>query len=664
MLELAPLTFDEADALMPVRLDEADRRRLYELSAGNPFYLQALARAEPSADDGDDVPRRVLAALAAELDALPATAALVARAAAVAGDQPEVSIIAGTADLPAADVLDALDALAACDLIRPVPRTGQFRFRHPMLRRVAYDTAGAGWRIAAHGRAARLLREQGAPATEQAPHVERSAHRGDLEAVAVLREAAVSGLHFTPAAAAHWLGAALRILPDQASAAPERLRLLTMRAQALSLGGRLQESRDTVHQVLRLVPAGAVDMRADLLITYAGLERQLRRHREATALLSSELANLADHRGRPAVEMILGIVAGHVQGGIPDGRDWPDEAVAAARGLGVRTLLVCALVDRVLAGQTAGEIGRPTTACLDEAADLVDAMPDPELATRLPIAVWLAVAESGQERIPDAVRHADRALEVARRTGQTYVVGGLHLVRGYLCTLVGDLRRATECLDEAREAVALAGTDGPRCAVLALQSSTAARQGDLDRAQMLGKEALRLIGERPDFFSGIALPELASTYLLAGDPQAATDLLAAGPASYVTTPLVRSAWFEILARAAAARGRPEEASGWADMAAVEARSGPTARRDGMAESARAHALLPVDPAVAVQHALAAARLFTAAGDRISSGQARLLAGSALAASGAPEPAHREFALARAQFDLCGARLLSARALRA
>ena len=669
LLELAPLTFAEADDLLPVRSDEAERRRLYDLSAGNPFYLQALVRAKPldsapASEHGDDVPLQVLAALAAELGTLPPAAALVARATAVAGDQPEPGIIAGTADLPLADVLDALDTLAAYDLIRPVPRTGRFQFRHPMVRRVAYDAAGAGWRITAHGRAARTLREQGAPATEQAPHVERSARRGDLEAVAVLREAAGSGLHFTPAAAAHWLGAALRILPDQASTARERLGLLTLRAQALSLGGRLQESRDTVHQVLRLVPAEAAGPRAEMVITCAGLERQLRRHREATALLHGELATLADRGGRPAVEMLLGIAAGHVQGGIPDGRRWADEAVAATRRLGVRTLLVCALVERVLGDQTAGEVGRPTIAALDEAAELVDAMPDPELAGRLPVAVWLAVAESGQERIPDAMRHAERALEVARRTGQTYVVGGLHLLRGYLCTLIGDLRRATECLDEAREAVTLAGTDGPRCAVLALQSSTAARQGDLERALLLGKEALRLIGERPDFFSGIAVPELASTYLLAGDPQAAADLLAPGPASCVTTPLVRAAWWELLARAAAARGRPAEASEWADLAAAEARSSPTVRRDGMAESARAHALLPVDPGAAVHHALAAARLFTTAGDRLSTGQARLLAGSALAATGAPEPARREFDGARALFDFCDARLLSAHASRA
>jgi DNA-binding SARP family transcriptional activator/tetratricopeptide (TPR) repeat protein len=653
LLELAPLTFAEADNLLPVRLDEAGRRRLYDLSTGNPFYLQALARAQSldtssaSTSGDDDVPPQVLAALAAELDTLPATAALVARAAAVAGDQPEVGIIAATADLPLAEVMDTLDVLTVCDLIRPVPRSGRFQFRHPMVRRVAYDTAGVGWRVGAHGRAAQMLREQGAPAIEQARHLERSAPRGDLGAVAVLREAAVSGLHFTPAAAAHWLGAALRLLPDQAPAAPERLRLLTMRAEALSLSGRLQDSRDTVHQALRLVPAEAVEMRAELVTTCAGLERQLRRHREATALLRSELANVADRSGRPALEMILGIVSGLVQGGIADRGGWSDAAMTAARKLGVRTLLVCALVDRVLVGQTAGEDGSLTTAYLDEAADLVDAMPDPELATRLQVAVWLAVAEGGQERIPNAMRHADRALEVARRTGQTFVVGGLHLIRGYLCTLIGDLQRATECLDEAREAVTLAGTDGPRCAVLALQSSTAARQGDLERALLLGKEALRLIGERSDFFSGIATPEVASTFLLAGDPQTAADLLAGGPASGVTTPLVRSAWWEILARAATALGRPEEASGWADLAAVEARSSPTARRDAMAESARAHALLPVDPAAAVHHALAAARLFTTAGDRSSSGRARLLAGSALAASGAPELADREFARGRA-----------------
>jgi hypothetical protein len=163
-----------------------------------------------------------------------------------------------------------------------------------------------------------------------------------------------------------------------------------------------------------------------------------------------------------------------------------------------------------------------------------------------------------------------------------------------------------------------------------------------------------LIGERPDYFSGAAMPALASAHLLAGDAAACGDLLAGGPEPYVTTPLVRSMWFETLAGAAA---------GWADRADAEAQSWRTPRREAFAELARAHALRAADPRTAAAHALAAGHLFTTGGDRVSSGQAQLAAGIALAAGGEPEPARRALVMARALFDLCDAHLLSAQASR-
>lgn len=670
VLELGPLTFAEADGLLPVRLERAQRRRLYDVSAGNPFYLQALARANvlgDSAGPGEDdglLPPAVRSALAAELAALPPAEALVARAAAVAGDPAEPDLIAGTAEVPVAEVLDALDGLVARDLLRPVPRTGRFQFRHPLLRRVTYDAAGAGWRVAAHTRAAMVLRQQGAPAIEQAHHVERAERRGDQQAAGILREAAVAGLHSSPAAAAHWLGAALRIMPDDPAAMPARLELLTMRAQALSLSGRLRESRDTLHDLLHVLPAAAAGMRAEVVINCAGIERQLRRHREANALLRTELDRLADREGVIAVRMMLGVASGRIQGGLADdGQGWPRRALRAARRLGDPRLMTCALVECVMADQASGDLGAHTTGCLDEAAHLVDAMPDTELAGSLPIVVWLAATESAAERMDDALRHLGRALDIARRTGQTYVVGGVHLLRANTLIQIGDLHGATEALEDARDAAVLAGTDGPLCAALALRSSAAALRGDIDAALAAGKEALRLIGDRPDYFSGAAMPALASAHLLAGDAAACADLLAGGPGSYVTTPLVRSMWCELLARAAYEVGDHPQAAEWADHARAEAQSWPTPRREGFAELARAHALRAADPGAAAGHALAAGRLFTAGGDRIYSGHAQLVAGAALAADGEPERARRAFVMARALFDLCDAHLLSARASR-
>src|SRR5262249_25434913 len=86
-----------------------------------------------------------------------------------------------------------------------------------------------------HGRAARTLQARGAAATERAHHVERSAVPGDLEAVAVLTEAAATTMNTTPATAAHFLTAALTLLPPGASGPSPRLHLLRLPGRG---GGR------------------------------------------------------------------------------------------------------------------------------------------------------------------------------------------------------------------------------------------------------------------------------------------------------------------------------------------------------------------------------------------------------------------------------------------
>ena len=102
--------------------------------------------------------------------------------------------------------------MVARDIVRP-GTAGRLRFRHPLVRRAIYDGAAAAWRLGAHARVAAYLAEVGAPAALRARHVERSAPFGDQAAIATLREAARDAAAQAPATAAHWLEAALRIMP-------------------------------------------------------------------------------------------------------------------------------------------------------------------------------------------------------------------------------------------------------------------------------------------------------------------------------------------------------------------------------------------------------------------------------------------------------------------
>jgi ATP/maltotriose-dependent transcriptional regulator MalT len=671
LIELGPLTAAEADELLPRPLDDAQRRQLYEASGGNPFYLQALVRAGATNVDarpagGDQaLPDLVRVALAAELDLLSPVEELVAWASAVVGDGADPELVGQAAAIPADDVLVALDALVQRDLLRAIPHTSRFQFRHPLVRHVVYDAAGAGWRIAAHARVAAALRQSGAPAADQAHHLERSARRGDLAAMDMLREAATGAMHSSPAAAAHWLGAALRLIPDDPGYASRRLELLSLRAQALSVTGQPRESRAALHDLLVLLPPALIEERARLAGLCAAIERLFGRHAEANAILLAELANLPDQDGPAAVTLMVGLASGASLGTCQDGQDWPERALAAARRHPDRPALVAALTACVVAEQLAGRIDSTVTARLHEAADLVDGMPDGELARLLYVTVWLAIAELCDERPYDAIRHVDRALRLARTTGQTYVVGQLHTLRGCAHEMTGDLDETGRCFDDAIDAAALLGMSGHVGIVVAYQANLAVMQGDADLAVRLAEQAVSIVGRGTSLFATSAAVSLAQAHLLAGDPAACLDvLLGTGGAPELATidPMTRNGWYEILARADAALGNTQRALDWADRAQAAVEAWPSPRRRGSAHLARAHALLSTDPAAAVVQARAALDAY-APYDRLGRGRAHLVAGTALAATAEQEAARQEFALARKLLEACGAHLFVAQTVR-
>ena len=119
---------------------------------------------------------------------------------------------AAVAQLDADAALDALDDLLERDLVRPTDVPRWFSFRHPLVRRTVYETTRAGWRIAAHARAAAELGRRGAPAADRARHIEQCAAPGDEEAIALLIAAGEHAAPRAPATAARWFEAALRLL--------------------------------------------------------------------------------------------------------------------------------------------------------------------------------------------------------------------------------------------------------------------------------------------------------------------------------------------------------------------------------------------------------------------------------------------------------------------
>jgi DNA-binding CsgD family transcriptional regulator len=646
-ISLSALTFDEARELVG---DDLDRTR-YDAAAGNPLYLEALSR-HPDADGHT--------ALAAELATLGHVDLQVARAVAVVADVAEPALVAAAADLPMADTLAALDRLTERDLLRPLGTSGGVRYRHPLLRSVVYQGIGSGWRFAAHARTAAALAASKAPATVRAHHVEQSAAHGDKAAVDTLVEAAVAYMNTAPSTAAHWLQAALRLLPADPAEEQMRLGLLGMLAKALGVTGELQRSREVLHEVLGLMPAEPAVPRAQVVGFCAQIERLLGRHAEAQALVLGELNGLSDPDSAAAAVLKLELANGGLVGGnFADVRDWAREALATARRVGDGPLLAATIGACVQHAYIKGVVDDEVLALLDESTAMVDSLLDNDLVRHLEAAVALGWNELVYERWDGSIRHLARGMQLARVSGQNHLVTYLQIGQGTAYGLRGQLREAAACFDDAAEAALLTRSDELRTMALAQQSWIVTWMGDVEEGVRLGTEAVRLAGPVRDWFAGVAHGMLAQARMYAGDAEGAVALLRrAGGDEDLSgfEPVTRVSYLQLLAEAESECRRPADALRWAELAQKVAVTLGRQLPLAFAQLARAHALRATAPLEAAEEAVAAAETFAHMGDRVDSGRARLVAAGALAAAGKAKAARVEGDLANALFRECGAAL--------
>jgi tetratricopeptide (TPR) repeat protein len=457
------------------------------------------------------------------------------------------------------ELADALYELLAPDLVRGTDVPRRFMFRHPLVRRVVYETAPGGWRLGAHERCAAALAERGASAAARAHYVEHAARHGDPDALAVLREAGGAAVARAPAIAARWFGAALRVMPESAPA-EERVELLLARAQALGATGQLEESRADLLESLALVPDELVAVRVRLTVACAGVEHMLGRYAEARARITAVLGRIPDAATPAAVALMIVLAFdGLFRADFDSMGDAAERALEVARPLGDLPLTATAAAVLTLARAWGGAI-EAAEATRAEAVALVDAMSDEELAGRIDAAAHLAAAELYMDRYDDAGAHAERALAAARATGQDFptlipILASAHFMRGRLA-------EATEVIDRGIESARL--TDIPQDLAwrLHIRSSAALAAGDLDTAFGSAEEAVELTGELDgNFVSAYPGLGLAAALLAAGDPARAVVVLA-GSAGGEELPLIPRGWrpnaFELLARCHLELGPPRE----------------------------------------------------------------------------------------------------------
>lgn len=580
-LALRPLSARDCAELAGPGLPPAETAALYATSEGNPFYFLTLLQAHRAGTaPGSAEPPGLGTLLLDELTVLTPARRGIVEAVAVLGEHATPAMVSRVTGRSGPAFVDDVHALTRRDLLRPTP-PGLLTLRHPVVRTLVHESTPFLRRVEIHRLAARELARVGASAAERAHHVEQSLTSWDPEAVAVLDEAAARTARTAPASCAHWLDVALRHLPDTAEHAVRRRELTLRRARALASCGGLRESRALLQELIATPrapddPATGDDqgLRVRAVVLCALVERHLGRSTEAVALLRRELAR--------------GPAPGHVvRLGLELGSAAPlDSATSYAQ---VRTEVEAALAAARSTGDEVGEAGVLAVAALGEAyegdmsaahrlarqaAALVDSLPDNDLTALCEPLARLGWAEAFLEHYPDAERHAERGLDIARRSGQLYVVPHLLLCLSHVRVQTCRIPSALELADRAEDIARGVGSDQLLAFVLASRAAALVAgcpPGD-PRPLAVAEEAVAAAGNGVDWWASTAWCIFGWAALMAGDPVRARDamLRAGGPELQRIQPSMRPLYLEILVTSALVTGLPEEARGWAERARKEA----------------------------------------------------------------------------------------------
>lgn len=672
-MELGPLSVTDVSQLLGPDVSPARGRVLHRESGGNPFYLHALRSAPADPLTGlpavSGASRQVISA---ELSALSPVQALVAYAAAVAGDPVDPQLVAVVTELSQAEALEVLDQLLTRDLLRITEDGRRMQFRHPLVRQVAYVCAPASWRLGAHRRAAAALavRQGDTAALLRAQHLVRSADPGDTETVGVLRWAAEHTGTYAPAAAAHFLAAALRLTLDAPGAAGDRRELSIDLATALTADGRFDEARDLIRDVLRWLPTGHSDQRVRAVLLAAQIERLLGRNEVARLLLTGELGRLAasvrapGESANPAAiataELKLELARSAVDGAVTS-RDRPllVEIIDFARAHELASLEAAAVGVHAVAANAVGDRAEGLR-LTDLATELVDALPDEELARHPHAASRVAAAELDLGRLTSAVTHAERGLAVARRSGRSYLViqMGVTLTVGY--RLLGRLPDALACTEDMVDAAELTGSHYLRGIAHCLHAGVNAVLGVAPDRRALAEHATIVLGS-PSWWSRAALILAAEAMLVDGSDAGADEcrriLVSGHDDSTLYALLPRPFGYRLLVRAELRRNHYDAALRWAALA--ESTADPALPSQiGIARLARANVLFAAgDAADAAELAGAAAALFREAGMRHEASRSLLIEADSLLAAGHQPAARLRLEEAAELLHACGARKL-------
>jgi class 3 adenylate cyclase/tetratricopeptide (TPR) repeat protein len=511
-LRIDPLPPESADELLAALLG-ADaalgplKQLLVDRTGANPLFLEESVRTlvETAALTGERgayrltqpvehlaIPATVQAILAARIDRLGPEAKRLLQAAAVIGKDVPLSLLLAIADAPEPAVRAELASLQAAEFLyetRLFPDL-EYTFKHALTHEIAYGGLLHDQQRALHARVAAAM-EQITPerVAEQAERLAHHALRGELweKAVACLRRAG------------------LRAMAHGAN------------REAVA---HLEEALETI----RHLPPGrgttelSIDIRIDArnALFPLGEWARIAEHLQA----AEGLARALDDQHRLARIATYTVIQRLNSGDYAEAVRFGQETLGIARALGDRSLEILAAVPLGMAHSARGEFSEAVALLTPnrafEGALRYEHFGMPGILSAIS-RVWLSDVLSQLGRFPEAIGHAEGAVQIAEEASHPWTLYNAFLSRGLVHFRRGALSHAIRDLERSFDVGRTWQIDLARAGAAAALGAAYARAGQTGEALPLVAEAVdgfrrRPVHVRPAFI----LLSAAMTYSAAG----------------------------------------------------------------------------------------------------------------------------------------------------
>ncbi len=470
-IELEPLPRQESERLADALLEDAElpgnvRTHLLDKTEGNPLFVEETVRMVLESGDGafDRIPDTLQSLIAARIDRLPQSQKLLLQRASVIGRVFWAGALAHLSPEFGEELEDALDDLLMRDLLTRETRTtitGEepYRFKHVLIREVAYAALSKSSRADLHTKFAEWLRE-----------------RADKELLEIR---------------AYHLDQACLLLAELDGRPPKELAQTA--AHVLELAGRRGLSREA--------PGSA----RKLLLRAVELESTLERRYSAAyaawklgdlAAVAKEMGSLAEDAAADSNRRI----EGRALTALSEARLGRDGDVQGATDAAQRALAVLEADDHVgrfgaldARSRIAWYEARITAAEEFESAALDAARAAERKDLESKAARELAVLHLTRMDEERAAPLIERALELAEESGSIVARAESAFVKGEFHRYRRDDEEAAEWLTRALDLFSETGSQRGLASTSKALGRIAWRQDDLGRAERLFRDSIRLL---------------------------------------------------------------------------------------------------------------------------------------------------------------------------